>query len=197
MATSKDARKGIEISSQRKAASLAHDLRKFIQTDHVFFFCIGTDRSTGDSLGPMVGSMLEKAGYTNVMGTIHDPIHALNLAEKIKLIPKGVTVIAIDASHGNSEDVGKMTFAKGAILPGTGVGKTLPAVGDYCIKGTVVGYSPYPQVSLGNVRLSVVLTLAEALVSSIQQAFPFEAKTRRSLRTTKRLDPQSGGYVTV
>ena len=45
--------------------------------------CIGSDRVTGDSLGPMVGSALEERYKKSipVFGTLKMPVHALNLEE--------------------------------------------------------------------------------------------------------------------
>ena len=45
--------------------------------------CIGTDRSTGDALGPLVGTKLEQIDIQNlqVFGTLDEPVHALNLEE--------------------------------------------------------------------------------------------------------------------
>ena len=42
------------------------------------FLCIGTDRSTGDSLGPLIGSRLEAEGIGDVVviGTLEHPVHA-------------------------------------------------------------------------------------------------------------------------
>lgn len=50
----------------------------------IILVCIGTDRSTGDALGPLVGTKLEQVGITNfqVFGTLDEPVHALNLEEK-------------------------------------------------------------------------------------------------------------------
>ncbi|WP_276322275.1 DUF1256 domain-containing protein [Cohnella luojiensis] len=44
--------------------------------DELTFLCIGTDRSTGDSLGPWVGTMLEEKGFTRVIGTLREPCDA-------------------------------------------------------------------------------------------------------------------------
>ena len=49
--------------------------------------CIGTDRSTGDSLGPLTGTLLNKAyPQIPVFGTLDDPVHAANLSEKLASI---------------------------------------------------------------------------------------------------------------
>ena len=47
----------------------------------VMFLCIGTDRSTGDSLGPLVGHKLRarKLRRAAVIGTLERPVHAMNL----------------------------------------------------------------------------------------------------------------------
>lgn len=36
----------------------------------ITFVCIGTDRSTGDALGPLTGSLLQESGMENVIGTL-------------------------------------------------------------------------------------------------------------------------------
>lgn len=47
----------------------------------VVFLCIGTDRSTGDSLGPLIGYKLRQMRLpkTTVFGTLERPVHAMNL----------------------------------------------------------------------------------------------------------------------
>ena len=43
--------------------------------------CVGTDRSTGDALGPITGTLLAETGsdVMDVWGTLDDPVHAVNL----------------------------------------------------------------------------------------------------------------------
>ena len=47
----------------------------------VVFLCIGTDRSTGDSLGPLIGYKLKGKEEADipVFGTLERPVHAMNL----------------------------------------------------------------------------------------------------------------------
>ncbi len=143
-----------------------------LTNEDVFFICIGTDRSTGDSYGPLVGTMLVKAGYQNVIGTLDDPIHAVNLSEKLRELPADKTIIAIDASLGRIESVGIIELVHGPISPGAGVGKELPEVGDYSINAIVNigGFMEY--IVLQNTRLSFVMNMADITCSSIIDALP-------------------------
>lgn len=73
-------------------------------TDLVFL-CIGTDRVTGDCLGPYVGHRLSSFCFPGiyVYGTLVQPVHALNLCDTRKEIlsrhPDSL-IIAVDASLG-------------------------------------------------------------------------------------------------
>ena len=54
----------------------------------LLILCIGSDRSTGDALGPLVGSMLQAYPINNakIMGTLSEPVHALNFEQKLAFI---------------------------------------------------------------------------------------------------------------
>ena len=57
-------------------------LKKYVLPGQpVIVMCIGSDRSTGDSLGPLVGYKLSKFTFENVhvYGCLQSPIHAANL----------------------------------------------------------------------------------------------------------------------
>ena len=56
----------------------------------IVVMCIGTDRSTGDSLGPLVGDMLSKwkMADIHIFGTLDFPVHARNLEETLKRTPE-------------------------------------------------------------------------------------------------------------
>ena len=55
------------------------------ESHELIFFCIGTDRSTGDALGPLTGSHLTESPLFPfpVVGTLENPLHALNLQQQI------------------------------------------------------------------------------------------------------------------
>lgn len=138
--------------------------------------CIGTDRSTGDSLGPLVGWMLkQKQPYNQfIYGTIDNPVHAKNMTEvfeSIKATYKNPLIIAIDACLGNLNSIGYVDYHQGSIRPGAAVNKNLPAVGDISISGVVNvgGYMEY--LVLQNTRLSVVMQMADKISEVISTVY--------------------------
>lgn len=134
---------------------------------------IGTDRSTGDSLGPLTGSKLkELAPELTIYGTLEEPIHAGNLVQvlqEIEAMASRPLVIAIDACLGQSQNVGCITLAPGPLKPGAGVNKELPSIGDLHFTGivNVGGYMEY--FVLQNTRLSLVKRMADQIACCIYQ----------------------------
>lgn len=139
------------------------------------YMCIGTDRSTGDCLGPLVGSKLHRLYLkkATVYGTLDEPVHALNLTETISQVKKKHKhpyIVAIDACLGELKNVGMVTFGAGSLKPGAGVNKELPEVGQAYITGivNVGGFMEY--FVLQNTRLSLVMNMAEMIATAIFQA---------------------------
>ena len=138
----------------------------------ILFLCIGTDRSTGDSLGPLIGYKLKENGMRNarVLGTLEEPIHAMNLEpcmEQLREKCPDALVVAVDASVGSADHVGYVTLGRGPLKPGLGVSKDLDAVGDLFITGIVGSVRNGDPLMLQSVRLSVVMRLADCISRSI------------------------------
>ena len=132
--------------------------------------CVGSDRSTGDALGPLVGTRLSRRlspAVAEIRGTLDRPVHAANLSENIKDLTPDRLVIAVDACLGSAENVGTVCVKDGALHPGTGVNKTLPCVGDFHIVGVVNvgGFMEY--FVLQNTRLGLVVRLSELVADSL------------------------------
>ncbi len=141
----------------------------------LIFLCIGTDRSTGDALGPLIGYKLINHinSYPNVylLGTLDEPVHAKNLEEKIKKIYDTYDnpfVIAIDACLGRMERIGFVKVGLGPLKPGAGVNKELPSIGNIHITGIVnlSGYMEY--LVLQNTRLNLVMKMADTISEGIR-----------------------------
>lgn len=159
------------------AAHLSVALASLPICEYVDVVCVGTDRSTGDSLGPFIGSALVKhqdkgllPPNVSIYGTIHQPVHALNLADtlaEIKGQNRRSTIIAVDACLGRVKSIGFISIKRGPLQPGTGVNKQLPAVGDYHIIGVVNAAGFLEHAVLQNTRLSLVLNMAEVIAESL------------------------------
>ena len=138
--------------------------------------CVGTDRSTGDALGPLVGTQLSRHHFpgVRVLGTLDEPVHAANLHQVLDSLytPADVpqAIIAVDACLGRTESVGWISVKPGPLRPGTGVNKDLPPVGDLHIMGVVNvgGFMEY--FVLQNTRLSVVMRMAGVIAEGLRIA---------------------------
>ena len=147
------------------------ELLKTIINDNLVIICIGTDRCIGDSLGPLVGTMLKNSDYKYpVYGTLDNPIHALNIYESLSEIkrnhPEGL-FLAIDACLGEKHNIGNIQIRKGPILPGKGVGKTLPKIGNYSIVAIVDEIDENSKFSFNNIRLNFIVQMSEIIATSI------------------------------
>lgn len=136
--------------------------------------CIGTDRSTGDCLGPLVGSKIDSTqqDFFTVYGTLEKPVHASNLKERldeIHSVYKDPFVIAVDACLGRIENVGCVNLGDGSLQPGAGVNKDLPPVGQIHVTGivNVGGFMEY--LVLQNTRLNLVMRLADVIVGGLNK----------------------------
>lgn len=190
-----DTRRGFETEkfAGRLLMLLLEEMRSKGKSE-ILFLCIGTDRSTGDSLGPLIGHKLKEAGvaHAGIFGTLDTPVHAMNLNEYIYEINQehpNAVVVAVDASVGNVEHVGYVTLGRGSIRPGLGVSKDLEAVGDIFITGIVGSARNGDPLMLQSVRLSVVMRLADCICRSICLGMNLIGSRRvRTLNTAKGVE---------
>ncbi len=159
---------------------------QFPTADAFVVLCIGTDRSTGDCLGPLIGTELEAAALPNVSvwGTLDHPIHASNLSETLRQVRQsgsGRPLVAIDACLGSLDSVGTITLGFGPLRPGAGVNKALPEVGDLAITGVVNvgGFMEY--FVLQNTRLNLVFRMSKVIAEGL--ASGLSARSAAALRT--------------
>lgn len=165
-----------ESFSSRKIAELLFSLLPKESSVPIALFCIGTDRSSGDSLGPLVGThLLEKTLPENfhVFGTLEDPVHAVNLKEKLEEVNRALAqpfIIAVDACLGRPENVGTISVKPGPLKPGAAMQKDLPFVGHSHITGIVNAGGLMEFFILQNTRLYLVMALAKTITEGIYQA---------------------------
>lgn len=160
-----------ELAAEKLASEILDHLPNF-STRPIVFVCIGTDRSTGDSLGPLIGTLLQEkeiAPY-HVYGTLDDPIHAVNMDAKLAEIKEkhfNPFIIGIDACLGRLKSVGSIQVGNGPVKPGAGVNKELPEVGNMHITG-IVNVSGFMEFFvLQNTRLNLVLKMAKTIANGI------------------------------
>lgn len=168
----------IDSSATNAFAMLSEAVYKHIKacrTDNneIVFACIGTDRSTGDSLGPIIGHRLKglRHDMVYVFGTLDTPVHAKNIEEVTKEIYQKYNnpfVIAIDACLGKVNHVGQIIVGQGPIKPGSAVNKDLRPIGDMHITG-IVNFSGFMDfMILQNTRLCTVMKMAELISDGIK-----------------------------
>lgn len=138
----------------------------------IIFLCIGSDRSTGDSLGPLIGYKLKSSSKNNIhiFGSLDTPIHSKNIEEIIKKIHTTYSnpfIIAIDSCLGNIHNIGKVFISDEPLQPGLALNKSLPSVGNMSIKGVVNISGTIDFIVLQNTRLYTVMTLADCIAKGI------------------------------
>ena len=145
--------------------------------------CIGSDLAIGDSLGPVVGTMLKKKGYGGaVYGTLKNPVTAKEVKyvnDFLKKTHPGAPVIAIDAAVGDEADIGLIKVTDIALKPGSGANKRLGRVGDISIMGIVASRTAFSYSVLNLTRLNMVYGMAEAISEAV---FSFSLGERPQMR---------------
>ncbi|GGI95073.1 hypothetical protein GCM10010885_00870 [Alicyclobacillus cellulosilyticus] len=153
----------------------------------VAIVCVGTDRSTGDAFGPIIGTRLQSAvlpARVRVFGTLDEPVHAVNLASTLDDLRRNPLrhpfILAIDACLGRFDHVGHLIVEKGPLRPGAGVKKSLPEFGDYTLTGVVnvCGFMEY--FVLQNTRLGVVMRMTDVVVRALLESLQ-RVELRRSI----------------
>lgn len=160
----------------------------------ILFICIGDSKIIGDSLGPVIGSTLnknkkniEKLYHINIetIGTIENPLIYSNVKEKALSINKkyNLTVI-IDSALGNKNHIGKIiiTSNKIDVGKGTNVGRTLE--GDIIIKGIVAEDLKNIRkniFSLNCVKLDEIEKLSRKIINVIYEIFNIELKYKNMI----------------
>lgn len=114
--------------------------------EKILFICIGNSKIIGDSLGPLVGSVLlknksymEKSSKIDVLGTITSPLVYSKIETEVKKINKNCysKIIIIDSALGNKNNIGEVSINTSNINVGKGINKGRLISGDIIIKGIV------------------------------------------------------------
>jgi putative sporulation protein YyaC len=143
-------------------------------TEHIFVMAIGSNVINGDSLGPFVGTFLQNLypKHLTVLGNLQSPLDAQTLVPQISLIslPKNSFVIAIDSVLGSKRFVNSIVVRDSSLLPGSGLGKNLPPIGDCSIMGVVMENDPALECSLLSTNLHLIYTMATNIAKGVSLA---------------------------
>ena len=137
------------------------------------FICIGSDLVLGDSLGPLVGTMLKNKNLKSyIYVTLNFPITAKEIEYArvyLKQMHPNSIIIAIDAAVGQSDDVGLIKVSNSGVVPGLGVDKKLGTVGELSIVGVVASKSLQNYNLYNLTRLNLVYKMAEIISNGIEK----------------------------
>ncbi len=107
--------------------------------DSIVFICIGSNKVTGDCLGPLVGSYLKSMYKATVYGDMENPINYQNAEKIMKKVENnngGSLKVIIDSALG--KNIGDIIIDDGKVEIGKGLNKNKNIYGDISIK-VVVG----------------------------------------------------------
>lgn len=151
----------------------------------IVIVCIGTDRSTGDAFGPIVGSELEACNIPNlnIYGNLNSPVHATNLIKTLNIIKnkyQNPFILAVDACLGRMDHIGYVNIGEGSLRPGAGVKKNLPPVGEMYITGVVNVGGFMEHLVLQNTRLGLVMNMAKTVSKGAARSLRILMKNQKT-----------------
>ena len=152
---------------------------------NIIFLCIGTDRITGDTFGPLVGYKLDilfrDTNRINVIGNLSETVCCNNINSVLNNINeqyKNPFIVSIDSALSIvPENVGRIKVSEGGLCIGSGLDKNSVHIGDMNIKG-IVGRDTRKAIQnfriLQNTSLDLVMTLADIVSKGIYSTINFK-----------------------
>lgn len=155
-------------------------IKKYNPKEHNFliFVCVGSDRITGDALGPLVGYYLKELSNKEnikIVGDLEYPVHGTNIESVMEYVNETFInpfIIAIDSSFGKNEDEeGWIWITDKSLHPGSGLNKKFHGIGNISISGCTASLDEGDEtlrfLVLQGARLNLVLVMAELIAKCI------------------------------
>ncbi len=148
----------------------------------IVFLCVGTDRITGDCLGPLVGSKLisllseQNFSNINIYGCLGENISYKNIDKILKKIDNKTLIVVIDAALSKKENIGKIFVSNNKTVLGRSLEKNKVEIGDISIKSVVAKDYKMPGYNfkaLQNISLSVVMSVANIIAEGIYEVIKY------------------------
>lgn len=173
-------------SSNHLADLLLKKLRAFRALPVIL--CIGSDRITGDCLGPLCGHLLVNVynAPCYVYGTLDLPVTAKNLEnalEFIKVRHPGQKIWAVDACVGEPKDIGFIKVGSG-LYPGSFLGHPLPRSGNLGITACVASNKDN---DFQTARLGSVYKLADTIAQAIDKSLRIHISLQKIYRSSNNI----------
>ena len=150
---------------------------------HIVFLCIGTDRITGDSFGPLVGyklkNVLNHIKKIHVIGDLDETVSNQNILNAINYIEKNYKnpfIVSIDSALSIRRNVGDIIVSKKGVYLGTSIRNKKVYIGDMSIQGVVAKNTCVAQYNfrrLQNTNLGLVMKMADTVASGIISSIEF------------------------
>lgn len=145
--------------------------------DNILFLCIGDSNIIGDSLGPLIGSFIQKNKNSikkniniEVIGTMELPIGYKKINNIIRNIEENTFIIMIDSALGSENNIGKIIIDSSNLCAGKGLNKGKCLNGDITIRG-IVGKNHNDKVSnaieLRNISANRIDNIAGQIINTI------------------------------
>ena len=154
---------------------ISNGLERFFGGQKPIIICIGTDLSIGDSLGPIVGTMLHEYRINAfIYGRLSETITAKDIKSIKSFVSKvhpTTKTLVVDAAIGGKDDVGSIKMSLAPIRPGLGANKDLPEIGTVNLIGIVAERSCANYSFLNLTRLSPVYEMAKSIADGIAAYF--------------------------
>lgn len=165
----------VSINNPKDKERLAGAIQSKTSNARPIFMCIGTEKVFSDSLGPRVGTLLNRymSSPAFIYGLCEQNITAENLLYSynfIKAMHPNNQIVVIDAAVGATEQIGKIQLCEGGIMPGAATNKNLPSVGDIGIVGIVAEKGMADFYTLNSSKDKLVGKVAEFIAEAILMA---------------------------
>ena len=141
----------------------------------VICLCIGSERATGDSFGPLVGYKLNclfnDSECIKIIGTLNNTVNLNNIKQIINNINntyENPFIIAIDSAMSNQKRIGEIVVSSDGVKIAAGMRRDMEDIGDMSIKGVVSQKTNNPRCNLNllqNTSLGIVMSMAETVAN--------------------------------
>ena len=142
----------------------------------LLFLCIGSEKISGDCIGPIVGTLLKekyRIPYP-VLGTEDNSVNGANIRayrDNIKKYFPDYKIIAVDSAVGDDKDLWTLKIREGGVRAGGALNPSVEYYGEVGILAVVGSKSGNVLDNLLSAPYSKIVDCAERIAKTIVKAF--------------------------